>query len=1624
MNKMKKILSIALCFAMMFSCVQTVGAAEEKEAKQYDIYPIVREISYDGTEFTLDSQVNVVYENDIDAATKNYLSEVLTDNGFTVNVVSAPVSGESNILLGVNGSNGTADTYENTLTVKTADLYSQYDAYILEAKEDQITIVGKDTDAVYRGVATLKMMLSSFEDDVLLGAQIEDYAGIEFRGFIEGFYGGWDYETRAELMEFARDVKMNMYVYASKTDTYHTSNWAGLYPQSELAEIEELVKIGEETKCYYVWSVHLGSFFSGLDIATNPSLYETRYNQLVAKFTQLYNVGVRKFDILNDDFGSGSHADVVTLLNDLTEKFIEPMGCEPITYCPQGYNEAWSKWSSTINELPTLEGLDDSIMIYWTGADVNSPITQSTVDYVTEKTGGQPVAYWLNYPVNEHAKSGVFLGNIDHYARDGVTGLKAAVSNPSRFGQSNKVALFQLASLFWNNSNYSEHSEDVWLDSFNYLEEGVEEVYRTIGRNLANCPNSSRVSQGFPESEYIKENLEAVLAAVENGESVAALEDTEILLAEFANILNAIETFRKDCKNTDLVEELNPWLNSLTDAVVAAEGFLNSVLALEKEDYAGAWSNFAKASKAFQTWDSYLSAPDITNPALGGSKRIQPFAADLVSYVESTLTPIFDTNYSGQNLYAVFGGQKQSMDDNAAKMFDGDENTYAQWNIVQQKDDYFGVDLGVVKKVTDISIIQANSDSHHDYFHKAVLEYSVDGKTFTQLGERYNDTYRISLDNLDIQARYVRLRLVETGTANKPDYWTHVREFTVNKQTPDGDRVYTNVEAYAKQPLTIEGKEYSIRDLQNVTLGENDYLGLKFKDLVLASDITLEGTNTEGLEVWYSENGTEWSTTDFADGNVLVKYVVIEGSASFDLDKLGVTVESVKADPKFLETNLTNGIQQGSWENVFDGNDATFVWTNEGQTAGDYITFDLGAEIELYDFEIVTPDGNPRFYNAQIQISTDNANWTTVAEVVNDNSVFEVPYRYIRGNANGADARYLRIYITGNTGYYLKIHEIFFNTTVEEADDTSVIKATFGNDIEKAIDGNLSTIFAAAAEAGDSITYKFTESTNLNAISILQDPENTCDATVKVLTEDGYVEIGALDESAKKFELDSSEYVYGLKLEFNKATDVSLYEIYLDADKSVRDDIGEYVEPIVLQPSEEVTEPTNLSIGKNITVSGTSDGNKDNVNDGNTSTKWDSNFIKSGTGSNAQDTGDSWIYIDLGSDKTSIFDSTTIKYFNKIYPTLMKIQISNNAADWITVSELTRAHNGTTHPVVTEALEPAYAARYVRLYFEELNNVAGGNGIGVTEWEINGVSLSDVTVKSVENFEDKTVELNTSVETFELKDFVTVVLTHKTLGDFEVLVPVVWNTDVYDAAAAGTYTIEGTLNLPKSVANAKTVKAAFDVIVEGGEEPDVPKKEVCKIFVDVDHGAWYENSVQYVYDEGIIIGDGNVFAPNDVTTRAMVAVILYRLAGSPKVTEADYAEYNKFTDLPKEHLWYSDAVAWALKEKVSTGDDVNMKYNPTSAVTREQLALFLWRYAKYTGKDTSVDATYEELFGETYVNDWAKEGFAWAVENGVIKGAEATDAAGNTYFDLNPQGGATRAQFARVIYRYVGGATD
>ena len=94
MSRFKKLLCLILCCAMVLSNVPLARAEEAQAEKAYDIYPVVRQIAYDGTEFRLEEQVNVVYESGIDEATKAYLTEVLEENGITAAVTAEPAEGE------------------------------------------------------------------------------------------------------------------------------------------------------------------------------------------------------------------------------------------------------------------------------------------------------------------------------------------------------------------------------------------------------------------------------------------------------------------------------------------------------------------------------------------------------------------------------------------------------------------------------------------------------------------------------------------------------------------------------------------------------------------------------------------------------------------------------------------------------------------------------------------------------------------------------------------------------------------------------------------------------------------------------------------------------------------------------------------------------------------------------------------------------------------------------------------------------------------------------------------------------------------------------------------------------------------------------------------------------------------------------------------------------------------------------------------------------------------------------------------------------------------------------------------------------------------------------------------
>ena len=176
-------------------------------------------------------------------------------------------------------------------------------------------------------------------------------------------------------------------------------------------------------------------------------------------------------------------------------------------------------------------------------------------------------------------------------------------------------------------------------------------------------------------------------------------------------------------------------------------------------------------------------------------------------------------------------------------------------------------------------------------------------------------------------------------------------------------------------------------------------------------------------------------------------------------------------------------------------------------------------------------------------------------------------------------------------------------------------------------------------------------------------------------------------------------------------------------------------------------------------------------------------------------------------------------------------------------------------------------------------------------------------------------------------------------------------------------------------------------------------------FTDVAADAWYHNAVAYVYDNGMMNGvTENTFAPNATTTRGMIVTMLHRLEGEPGVNYL-----LPFGDVA-EGLWYTEAVRWAASEGIVNGVS-DTAYAPDNAITREQMAAILYRYAQYKGYNTSVGGmSLAEYTDADQISSYATAAMQWANENGLITGRTDTT--------LVPQGTATRAEVATILMRF------
>lgn len=186
-------------------------------------------------------------------------------------------------------------------------------------------------------------------------------------------------------------------------------------------------------------------------------------------------------------------------------------------------------------------------------------------------------------------------------------------------------------------------------------------------------------------------------------------------------------------------------------------------------------------------------------------------------------------------------------------------------------------------------------------------------------------------------------------------------------------------------------------------------------------------------------------------------------------------------------------------------------------------------------------------------------------------------------------------------------------------------------------------------------------------------------------------------------------------------------------------------------------------------------------------------------------------------------------------------------------------------------------------------------------------------------------------------------------------------------------------------------------------EPDAVKNP----FADVNAGDWFYRDVLFSYEKGLMSGmDAAAFAPYANTTRAQIAVIFYRMEGSPAV-EGE----NSFADVVRGSgtAWFYDAVTWAQQNGIMGGYD-NSSFAPNDPITREQLAAIFYRYAQYKGYDTTQGGMAIREFGDyESISDYAMSAMAWAVNIGLVKGDSNL---------LYPNGTATRAELAALFHRF------
>lgn len=182
--------------------------------------------------------------------------------------------------------------------------------------------------------------------------------------------------------------------------------------------------------------------------------------------------------------------------------------------------------------------------------------------------------------------------------------------------------------------------------------------------------------------------------------------------------------------------------------------------------------------------------------------------------------------------------------------------------------------------------------------------------------------------------------------------------------------------------------------------------------------------------------------------------------------------------------------------------------------------------------------------------------------------------------------------------------------------------------------------------------------------------------------------------------------------------------------------------------------------------------------------------------------------------------------------------------------------------------------------------------------------------------------------------------------------------------------------------------------------------ENSKKFSDIADGDYFNAAVDFASSRGITGGtSATTFGPHESCTRAQFVTFLWRAAGQPEA-----GSESGMTDVAKD-AYYAKAVAWAAKNGI-VGGYGNGKFGSDDTITREQVAVILYRFVQNTGVDTAQgDMQLSDFNDADAISAHALPAMQWAANSGIMRGDNE---------NLMPAAECTRAQIVTMLYRLLG----